>query len=46
VRQGFRWWEYDLSYYALVVMSWFGLVWALNPVPARVLETRRIYRHR
>jgi stearoyl-CoA desaturase (delta-9 desaturase) len=45
VRQGFKWWEYDFSYYALVVMSWFGLVWSLNPVPAAVkakrLEPRR-----
>jgi len=40
VRQGFKWWEYDFSYYTLVVMSWFGLVWALNPVPAVVMERR------
>jgi stearoyl-CoA desaturase (delta-9 desaturase) len=40
VRQGFTWWEYDLTYYGLVVMKWLGLVWNLNPVPARVLETR------
>ena len=25
-RQGFRWWELDISYYLLVVMSWLGLV--------------------
>ena len=37
-RQGFRWWEIDISYYVLVIMSWFGLVWDLNPVPARVLD--------
>lgn len=37
-RQGFRWWEIDISYYLLVVMSWFGLVWDLKPVPARVLD--------
>lgn len=40
VRQGFRWWEYDPSYYALRAMSWLGLVWQLNPVPAAVLEKR------
>ena len=40
VRQGFKWWEYDFSYYTLVVMSWFGLVWSLNPVPAVVMERR------
>jgi stearoyl-CoA desaturase (delta-9 desaturase) len=38
-RQGFRWWEIDISYYLLVAMSWLGLVWDLKPVPARVLET-------
>ncbi|MEO8497385.1 MAG: fatty acid desaturase, partial [Planctomycetota bacterium] len=37
-RQGFRWWEIDISYYLLVLMSWFGLVWDLKPVPARVLD--------
>jgi stearoyl-CoA desaturase (delta-9 desaturase) len=37
-RQGFRWWEIDVSYYLLVIMSWFGLVWDLKRVPARVLD--------
>jgi len=36
-RQGFHWWEIDISYYLLVTMSWTGLVWDLKPVPARVL---------
>lgn len=33
-RQGFRWWEVDLTYYLLRVMSWCRLVWDLKPVPA------------
>lgn len=37
-RQGFFWWEIDFSYYMLVVMSWFGLVWDLKQVPKRILE--------
>lgn len=41
VRQGFYWWEYDVTYYTLVVMSWFGIIWDLKPVPARVLESKR-----
>lgn len=41
-RQGFRWWEIDISYYVLVAMSWFGLVWDLRPVPAHALEPTRI----
>ena len=38
VRQGFRWWEIDVSYYVLQ-RPWplLGLVWDLRPVPARVL---------
>jgi len=36
VRQGFRWWEIDISYYLLVVMSWLGLVWDLKPLPQRL----------
>lgn len=35
-RQGFRWWELDLTYYGLKLMAWLGLVQALKPVPARV----------
>ena len=37
VRQGFRWWEIDVSYYLLRLMGSLGLVWALRPVPARIL---------
>jgi stearoyl-CoA desaturase (delta-9 desaturase) len=32
-RQGFRWWQIDITYYILVVLSWAGLVWDLRPVP-------------
>lgn len=32
-RQGFYWWEVDITYYVLKVMSWFGLVWGLKVVP-------------
>jgi stearoyl-CoA desaturase (Delta-9 desaturase) len=38
VRQGFRWWEIDLSYYSLRGLALLGLVWRLNPVPERILE--------
>ena len=41
VRQGFRWWEIDLSYYLLRLMAAFGLIWKLNPVPARLLAERK-----
>jgi stearoyl-CoA desaturase (delta-9 desaturase) len=35
-RQGFRWWEIDLTYYGLRLMAALGLVAGLRPVPARV----------
>lgn len=35
-RQGFYWWEVDITYYGLRVLSWFGLIWDLKPVPERV----------
>jgi stearoyl-CoA desaturase (delta-9 desaturase) len=41
-RQGFYWWEIDISYYILRMMSWVGLVKGLKPVPERVREARRI----
>ncbi|MBS0217080.1 MAG: acyl-CoA desaturase [Proteobacteria bacterium] len=36
-RQGFRWWEIDLTWYGLRVMQTFGLIRDLKPVPAWVL---------
>lgn len=38
VRQGFRWWELDLTYYCLKFLSIFGIIWDLRPVPQAVLE--------
>ena len=32
-RNGFFWWEYDLTWYVLKLMSWMRLVWDLKPVP-------------
>jgi stearoyl-CoA desaturase (delta-9 desaturase) len=37
-RQGFRWWELDLTYYLLVILSWFGIVHHLRPVPESVIR--------
>lgn len=42
VRQGFYWWEIDVTYYVLWMMSKVGLVWDLHGVPARVLTEKRI----
>lgn len=36
-RQGFRWWELDLTYLGLRLLERFGIVRELRPVPARIL---------
>ena len=41
VRQGFYWWEVDITYMILKCMSFLGMVWDLRPVPARILEEGR-----
>jgi stearoyl-CoA desaturase (delta-9 desaturase) len=38
VRQGFRWWEYDPNFYALKLLSWFGIVWDLHSAPETVVR--------
>jgi stearoyl-CoA desaturase (delta-9 desaturase) len=40
-RQGFYWYEYDITYYILKALSLVGLVWKLQPVPKSVLEEGR-----
>ena len=37
-RQGFYWWEIDITYYVLRVLSWFRIVRDLRPVPAKLYE--------
>jgi stearoyl-CoA desaturase (delta-9 desaturase) len=41
-RQGFFWWEIDISYYLLKLMSWCGLIWDLQPVPANRLHSKLV----
>jgi len=38
VRQGFKWYEIDISFYVLKLMSFVGLVWGLKPIPQKVIE--------
>ena len=40
-RQGFYWWEVDVSYYLLKMMSWCGLIWELKPVPKNIYDEAR-----
>jgi len=37
-RQGFYWWEIDISYYVIRLMAALGIVWELRAVPAKVYE--------
>lgn len=35
-RQGFYWWELDITYYMLKALSWTGFIWALKSVPESI----------
>lgn len=41
-RQGFYWWELDVSYYVLYLMSRIGLISNMNPVPASVFQEAKM----
>lgn len=38
VRQGFYWWEIDITYYLLRLLAAAGIIWDLKPVPREVRE--------
>ena len=40
-RQGFYWWEIDITHYILKSLSWLGLVWDLRVPPARIYDEAR-----
>ena len=40
-RQGFYWWELDISYYGIKFLSFIGIVSDLKPVPVRILDEGR-----
>ena len=37
-RQGFYWWEIDITFYVLKAMSWVGIIWDLKPVPVKIYD--------
>jgi stearoyl-CoA desaturase (delta-9 desaturase) len=37
-RQGFYWWEIDVTYYLLRALSWTGLIWDLKTVPQSIYD--------
>jgi stearoyl-CoA desaturase (Delta-9 desaturase) len=41
-RQGFFWWEIDLSYYVLRMLGWVGIVWDIKEPPRTVVASNRV----
>jgi len=41
-RQGFYWWEIDMTYWGLVLLSWLGIIQDLRPLPEKVKDKNRI----
>jgi stearoyl-CoA desaturase (delta-9 desaturase) len=39
-RQGFYWWEIDVTYYVLKVLSFCGLIWDIKAPPARAYDPK------
>jgi stearoyl-CoA desaturase (delta-9 desaturase) len=40
-RQGFYWWELDVSHYTLRALSWLGVVWDLRVPPQSIVSPQR-----
>jgi len=40
-RQGFYWWEIDISHYVLKALSWLYVVWALQSPPGHIYAQAR-----
>lgn len=38
VQQGFYWYEYDITFYMLKMMSWVGIIWDMKSVPQHILD--------
>ncbi len=39
-RQGFRWWEIDITYYSLRILAWLGIVWDVREPPPDTVRAR------
>lgn len=37
-RQGFYWWEIDITHYILKLLSWLGIVWDLRTPPKKIYD--------
>jgi len=40
-RNGFYWWEFDITWYVIRLMQALGLAWDVQPVPKRIYEEAR-----
>jgi stearoyl-CoA desaturase (delta-9 desaturase) len=40
-RNGFYWWEFDVTWYVIRLMQAVGLAWDVQPVPKRIYEEAR-----
>jgi stearoyl-CoA desaturase (delta-9 desaturase) len=45
-RNGFYWWEFDLTWYVIRLMAAVGLAWDVQEVPERIYEEARVLRTR
>jgi stearoyl-CoA desaturase (delta-9 desaturase) len=45
-RNGFYWWEFDPTWYAIRLMQMVGLVWDVKTVPERIYEEARVSKAR
>ena len=43
-RQGFYWWEFDVSHYLLKALSWIRVVWDLRVPPERVYAKSKVFK--
>ena len=41
-RQGFYWWEIDVTYYVLRLLSMLGIIWDLKPIPHSIRDSNRV----
>jgi stearoyl-CoA desaturase (delta-9 desaturase) len=39
-RQGFQWWEIDLTYYFLRILGWLRIIWDINEPPKSIVRNK------
>jgi stearoyl-CoA desaturase (delta-9 desaturase) len=40
-RQGFEWWQIDITYYCLYFLSLLGIVWDMRAVPSDIVKEEK-----